>query len=72
MAVLALTGGAATRPAPGAQPACTTCGDTDPKILDDERTACCNADVYALQCPDCHGWIFYLPNGDLPDHCPHC
>ncbi|MET7335874.1 hypothetical protein [Nonomuraea sp. NPDC005650] len=71
MAIATLPGEAAPRLAPGAQPVCTTCGDTDPEILEDERTACCNADVYARQCRRCHGWMFFLANGDESPYCPY-
>lgn len=67
-----LPGEADTRLAPGSLPVCTTCGQAEPAIADDERTACCAAPVYAFQCEDCEGWAFFTPSGEWPDFCPHC
>ncbi|MFI9845194.1 hypothetical protein ACIHFD_49805 [Nonomuraea sp. NPDC051941] len=66
------TGEHPARRAPGASPACWVCGDTDPAILEDARTACCNEDPVAYTCPDCGGDIYYLPDGTKPDYCPYC
>lgn len=71
MATALRPGEADTRLAPGAQPRCPTCGETDPALLADSLTACCAADPVAYTCDTCDQHVYYDEHGDEPDHCPH-
>ncbi|MFG6197839.1 hypothetical protein [Nonomuraea sp. JJY05] len=57
-------------------PACPTCGGNDVTVLDDLNggvyTACCQADPVAFTCSEAGVHVYLSPEGDEPEHCPHC